>query len=179
MTMLSESDALLVRRTGKRKLAKKIAMDTGQLRPGDELGAAMPTGVQSDCVSRTDSGVKRRSLTSNINATRLASRIHRGTGSAVRTRAKGWPVVRKLAVQLMTAVTVFGVLVTLLTGVAAQGRNAPIITIPQGSLLGVSTRWGGTGTSGIAVAGRCRKGYDAYHTAAVLLVALGLFGVAV
>ncbi|XP_043217903.1 acetylcholinesterase-like [Amphibalanus amphitrite] len=127
--MTCEGTRLLFKRTGKRKRAKKLVMDTGQLRPGDRCRDRDPAArVQSDCVTArgTICGVQ-------------------GAAEAARAREKDclvWtqPVRRgavRTAVQLCRVVTVFGLLVVILPGVTGQGRTAPIITIRQGSLEGV------------------------------------------
>ena len=145
--MSSEPDASLLRRTGKRKRAKKIAMDTGQLRPGDRLSGAIPAAVQSDCTMREtteavtcrESGLSSSKRTLGGRASAPAVRTLSGEELAERIRLDAWCVVRTIATTFWRTLTVFSVLVVLAPVVAAQGRIAPIITIPQGSLQGVST----------------------------------------
>ena len=143
--MSRESDASLLRRTGKRKRAKKIAMDTGQLRPGDRLSGATPAAVQSDCTMREtteavtcrESGVS--SSKSTLGGRTSVVRTPSEEELAARIRLDAWCVVRTIAAHLWRTLIVFSVLVVLAPGVASQGRIAPIITIPQGSLQGVSS----------------------------------------
>ena len=124
---------LTSRRTGKRKLAKELVMDTGQLRPGDVRNSCLQTaGVQSDCVTTCLTVMRCDCAPDTV--------IPRGdTGYLFRVQCARMAELGTDLSRFLKAVTIVIVIAVLLPCTAAQGRNAPIITIRQGSLEGVST----------------------------------------